>query len=203
MLVHPTTINTANSGASAVFLSCVLDVASPRIARFTEVFVFTGQCCKRPAKVLDPDSESEDFVLEQESLMGTTDSIWDVLEWGFFRGSAWTDLLNLIVRIVGNDVDGVKNEELEESLLAVWLKDSGGEAVFNKAVRAIMATPGGEMMIDKPAPLYAMDEPQANDAEATDIWGGSNLLLARIKLLATVPPIWFIGPNGRCIDFPI
>jgi len=58
-------------------------------------------------------------------------------------------------------------------------------------------------MTDKPAPLYVMDEPQANDAEATDIWGGSKLLLARINFLAMVPPIWLIGPNGRCIDFRI
>jgi len=41
------------------------------------------------------------------------------------------------------------DEELQESLLAVWLKYLGREAVFNKAVRAIMVTPGGEMMMDK------------------------------------------------------
>jgi len=80
--------------------------------------------------------------------MGTIDSIWDVLEWGgFLKGSAWTDLM--IVRIVGNEFDEMKDEELQESLFAVWLKYSGREAVFNKAVRAIMATPGGEMMMDK------------------------------------------------------
>jgi len=58
-------------------------------------------------------------------------------------------LTNLIVRIVGNEFDGLKDEELQESLLAVWLKYLGREAVFNKAVRAIMVTPGGEMMMDK------------------------------------------------------
>jgi len=135
--------------------------------------------------------------------MGTANSIWDVLEWGFYCGSAWTDLINLIVRIVGNDFEEVKDEKVKESLLAVWLKDSGGEAAFNEAVRAIMATPGGEMMNHKPWPLYEMDGPKANDAEATDIWGGCDLLLARIKLLDTGPPIWFIGPNGSCIDFRI
>jgi len=50
-------------------------------------------------------------------------------------------LINLIVRILGNDFDAAKDEELQESLLAVWLKDSGGEAVFNKAVSS---TPGGK-----------------------------------------------------------
>jgi len=41
--------------------------------------------------MLDTDSKSEGLVLEQESLRGTTDSIWDVLEWGIFRVSASFD----------------------------------------------------------------------------------------------------------------
>ena len=53
------------------------------------------------------------------------------------------------MRIVGNEFDRVKDEELQKSLLAVWFKYSGRKAVFNKAVRAIMVTPGGEMMMDK------------------------------------------------------
>jgi hypothetical protein len=96
------------------------------------------------------------------------DSIWDLLEWGFYCGGEWGDLINLIVRIVRDDFEGVKDVEgVEDSLLAVWLKDLGREASFNKAVRAIMATPEGEMKLDDPRPLYRMNEP--SHTEATDI----------------------------------
>jgi len=46
--------------------------------------MFTPRHRKRRAEVLDSDSERVGFVLEPESVMGTTYSIWDVLELGFF-----------------------------------------------------------------------------------------------------------------------
>jgi len=42
--------------------------------------------------------------------MGQVDSIWDIVEWGFYRseaGGGWSDLLALIVRILGNDLEGI------------------------------------------------------------------------------------------------
>jgi hypothetical protein len=61
---------------------------------------------KRRADDLDSDSEREEFILASETLMGRCDSIWDVIEFGFYRGSAgWVDLLVLIVRMLGNDFE--------------------------------------------------------------------------------------------------
>jgi len=57
---------------------------------------------------MDSDSHIEGSVLESETLMGRCDSIWDVLEWGFYQGcEGWSDLISLIVRIVRNDWEGV------------------------------------------------------------------------------------------------
>ena len=189
MLVHPTTINTPHRRVSAIFLSRVLDVASPDAAKFPEALTFT----KRPAGQGDLD-------LERESVMGTASSIWHILEWAFYSGGAWSDFINLMVKILRKDFEEVKDEETKESLLSVWLKDWGKEAALKDAVAAILATPRCEMMNNKPQRLYEMDEPKANE-EATDVWGGCSLLLARIELLAMAPPIWFIGPNGRFINF--
>jgi len=52
-----------------------------------------------------------------------------------------------------------------------------------------MATPGGEMMNNKPRHLYETEELKANDREATDVWGGCQLLLARTEILAMASPI--------------
>jgi hypothetical protein len=200
MLVHPSTINTPSRRASAALLSRILDVSPPRTAKFPQVFTLTSRRRKRRADDLDSDSKWEDFTLERESLMATADSIWDVLEWGFFCAGAWGDFVNLVVRILGNDFEGVEGVGgVEESLLGVWLRDSGRKAAFNKAVRTIMATPGGEMMMDKPRALYPVEEAdEGNDVEVTDIWGGSMLLSARIDLLYMVAPE--LSSSGLMVD---
>ena len=63
---------------------------------------------KRRIEETDSDSEREECVLERDTLMAQADSIWDVIEWGFYRseaGGGWSDLLVLIVRILGNDLE--------------------------------------------------------------------------------------------------
>jgi len=77
-------------------------------------------------------------------------------------------------------------EEVDKTLLVLWLKDSGRKPAFNKVVRAIMATRGGEMMLDRPRGIYDYGVSADESEDVTDIWGGSILLNARIELLLMV-----------------
>ena len=107
-------------------------------------------------------------------------------------------------------------EELDSCILVSWLRDSGGrKASFNKAIRAIMATLGGEMMDDIPPMEFYSDgisDKDPHDTMKMDIWGGSILLYARIEILSMVPTAGWRLPlsslNGidlahRCIDFVV
>lgn len=82
-------------------------------------------------------------------------------------------------------VDGVK--ALDECILVQWLRDSGRKAAFSKAVRAIFATSGREMMLDTPRGIYD-DSPttEAKHSTTEDIWGGSILLSDRIEIASMV-----------------
>src|SRR5208282_2307848 len=81
-------------------------------------------------------------------------------------------------------------ETLDECILVLWLRDSGRTAAFTKAIRAIVATTGGELMLDKPRGIY---ENPSNVQEARsmteDIWDGSILLNIRIDLFTMVNDI--------------
>jgi hypothetical protein len=81
-------------------------------------------------------------------------------------------------------------EAVSECILVKWLRDSGRKAAFPKAIRAIMATAGGEMMLDIPKGIYeiAPKDFAGKEAAATngDIWGGSILLSHRIEFLTMV-----------------
>ena len=77
-------------------------------------------------------------------------------------------------------------DEVDKTLLVLWLKDTGRKSAFNKAVRAIMATRGGEMMLDRPRGIYDYGVEADETQDMTDIWGGSILLNARIELLLMV-----------------
>jgi hypothetical protein len=107
MLVHPSTTNTPFRIQASHLLSRVLDVASPRTAKFDQVWTFT-----RKRKRRHDDSESEEefhTILETESLFSKADSIWDVIEWSFFKGrGGWVDILEHIVRGVKNDFESRK-----------------------------------------------------------------------------------------------
>jgi len=110
MLVHPSTVHSPARRHAAQFLSRVLDVCSPRDAKFDVVFTMNSRRRKRRIEETESDSEREYCVLERETLMGQVDSIWDIVEWGFYRseaGGGWSDLLALIVRILGNDLEGI------------------------------------------------------------------------------------------------
>lgn len=106
MLVHPSTINTAASRQASSYLSRVLDVASPSAAKFDQVFMLTSQ--KRRTE-----DEDDDFILQREGLMSRAQSMWYIIEWAFHKGGkgGWTDLICLIVRILGNDFDGVQGTQ--------------------------------------------------------------------------------------------
>ena len=110
MLVHPSTVRSPGRRHAAQFLSRVLDVCPPRAAKFEVVFTMNSRRRKRRIEETESDSDREYCVLEQDTLMRQADSIWDVVEWGFYRseaGRGWSDLLALIVRILGNDFEGI------------------------------------------------------------------------------------------------
>lgn len=82
-------------------------------------------------------------------------------------------------------LDGV--EALEKSILVMWLRDSGRQAAFTKAIRAIVATTGGELMSDKPRGIYENPSNVKGACSMTgDIWDGSILLNLRIELFTMV-----------------
>jgi hypothetical protein len=106
MLVHPSTTNTPLHRQSSDFLSRILDVASPRAAKFHEIWTFAR---RRKRRLEDLEDEEEPHELEKESLFSQAEGIWDVIEWSFFQGrGGWVDLLNLIVRVVRNDFEECK-----------------------------------------------------------------------------------------------
>jgi hypothetical protein len=78
-------------------------------------------------------------------------------------------------------------EALEECILVMWLRDSGRTAAFTKAIRAIIATTNGELMLDKPRGIYE-NPSSVKEARSTtgDIWDGSILLNLRIELFTMV-----------------
>ena len=79
------------------------------------------------------------------------------------------------------------DEAIDESILVQWLRDSGRKAAFAKAIRAIIATPGQEMMYDPPRGIYEDSKALPKRMPATgDIWGGNVLLTHRIDLLSMV-----------------
>lgn len=72
-------------------------------------------------------------------------------------------------------------------MLAQWLRDSGNKASFNKAIRAIFATRGGQMMLDRPKGIYESSSAIEPRFSITgDIWDGSILLSHRIELISMV-----------------
>jgi hypothetical protein len=109
MLVHPSTTNTPLRVQSAQLLSRVLDVASPRAARFDTVFDFS---LKRKRRGGDSDDGDSDLCeLESDSLFSKTKGFWDVVEWAFYNGEGgWEEILGLIVRVLRNDFEIVKKD---------------------------------------------------------------------------------------------
>jgi hypothetical protein len=114
MLVHPSTTDTPVRIEASHLLSRILDIASPREAKFDEVWTFSR---KRKRISEDPDDIAEDNELVTESLVSQADGIWDVIEWAFFKGEGgWVDILSHIVRLLRNDFDGCK----EGILFVFW-----------------------------------------------------------------------------------
>ena len=106
MLVHPSTTDTPLRRQSAHLLSRVLDVASPRAAKFDQVWTFAR---KRKRRGDDSDSEDDLGILDQESLFSKSEGVWHVIEWSFFKGQGgWVDILNHLVRVLRNDFDECK-----------------------------------------------------------------------------------------------
>ena len=107
LLVHPSTTNTPLRKEASQFLSRVLDVASPRTAKFHEVWTF-----QRKRKRRSEESDSEDDyggIIDEESLFFNAQGVWDVIEWSFFKGEGgWVDILNHIIRVLRNDFDACK-----------------------------------------------------------------------------------------------
>ena len=99
--------------------------------------------------------------------------------------------------IVGN------SEPIEESILVLWLRDTGRKAAFGKALRAILATPGHEMMYDPPRGIYEDAKALPKRIPSTgDIWGGSILLNNRIDLVSMVSSFSENEiSDGRCMNW--
>ena len=113
------------------------------------------------------------------------------------------DLLSLIVRVLRNDFDACKTgttlllirdallivaglTAIERSMIYRILSDSSGKCAFPRAIRAIFATKGEEMMLDTPRGIYEQSKAQKSTDPEQDIWGGSILLHHRIDLLTMV-----------------
>ena len=85
------------------------------------------------------------------------------------------------------EVDSEMSKVVRESILAQWLHDSSRKAAFGKAVRAILATRGEQMMLDRPKGIYENSSAVKLKSSTTeDIWDGSLLLSHRIELLSMV-----------------
>jgi hypothetical protein len=206
MLVHPSTTNTPFRKQASQLLSRVLDVVTPREAKFDKVFQDSRKRKRREFEDEDDeDKDEEECELEREGLMTQAESIWHIIEYAFFKSEGgWLDLLSLIVRVLRNDFDACKTgttlllisdvlltvaglTAIERTMIYRSLSDSSGKCAFPKAIRAIFATKGGEMMLDTPRGIYEQSTTQTStDPEQNDIWGGSILLHHRIDLLTMV-----------------
>lgn len=72
-------------------------------------------------------------------------------------------------------------------MLYKWLRDSSGKASFTRAIRAVFATKGGEMMLDMPKGIYEPSQIEEDSSSTqNDIWGGNTLLNHRIELCTMV-----------------
>ena len=83
-------------------------------------------------------------------------------------------------------------------MLFKWLGDSSRKADFPKAVRSILATKG---MLDAPRPIYEAPL-EGKKTSASDIWGGSVLLVHRIELLTMVIFVPLLLISARCMSWP-
>jgi len=84
------------------------------------------------------------------------------------------------------------DEAIDNSILVQWLRDSGRKAAFAKAIRAILATPGQEMMYDPPRGIYEDAKALPKQTPITgDVWGGNVLLTHRIELVSMVSIAYF------------
>jgi hypothetical protein len=107
-LVHPTTTNTPLRHQASQLLSRILDVASPREAKFNNTWTFARLKRKRGSENGD-DSDSDLCGLETESLFAVSLGFWQVLEWAFYKAEGgWEDLLALAVRMLRIDFDEAK-----------------------------------------------------------------------------------------------
>src|SRR5271170_4126718 len=105
MLVHPSTTNTPFQKQASQLLSRVLDVVTPREAKFDQVFQVSRKRKRREFEEWD----EEECELEREGLMNQAESIWHIIEYAFFKSEGgWVDLLSLIVRVLRNDFDACK-----------------------------------------------------------------------------------------------
>jgi hypothetical protein len=109
MLVHPSTTDTPLRRQCAQLLSRVLDVASPRAAKLDAVWRFTR---KRKRRGDTSDDEEDLTELETESLFVSTEGVWEVIEWAFYKSDGgWVDILNHIVRVLLKDFDECKDRK--------------------------------------------------------------------------------------------
>jgi hypothetical protein len=71
-------------------------------------------------------------------------------------------------------------------MLYQFMRDNGRNSFFTKMIRASFTTSGGELMFDRPRPIF--DDGSTTDRPSTtgDIWGGPILLSHRIELLTMV-----------------
>src|SRR5271170_2560638 len=140
MLVHPSTTNTPYRKQASQLLSRVLDVVTPREAKFDQVFQVSRKWNRRYVDE-DEDEDEEDCELDREGLMSQVECIWDIVEFGFFKSEGgWVDLLNLIIRVLKIDFDGCKTgtpfalndaflmvaglTAIEKTIVYTWLRDS-------------------------------------------------------------------------------
>lgn len=64
---------------------------------------------KRKRRAENSDDEEDLMELETESLFVSTEGVWEVIEWAFYKGDGgWVDILNHIVRLLRNDFDECK-----------------------------------------------------------------------------------------------
>ena len=102
MLVHPSTTGTPVHRQAFHLLSRILDLGEPKTSNIDLIWTFTTRKRKRRSEGSDDEEDSHE--LEKDSLFTKAGSIWDVIEWSFYKGEGgWIDLLSLIVRILRED----------------------------------------------------------------------------------------------------
>lgn len=58
---------------------------------------------------MDSDDGEDHNGLQNESLFSVAESVWDIIEWAFYKGErGWMDLLNHVVRMLRNDLEQYK-----------------------------------------------------------------------------------------------